>query len=540
MEGATAKHAIARVGDRGIAVGVACVAAIALVAWPVRSIHPRGGADWNWVAALSYIAKHGLNFGEQVVWSYGPLGFLNTYYGPVLYYGDVLLLSWLFAALLQVLLAGTLLFALRRSLPLAGAAIAAVVVLAPTHNRVPALALAWCVLALTREREYSAPRELPAAAFPFALGALTGLAVLGKLNQGVELVVLAGVVLAARRHRGDALAFAGALLASAAAGWLATGQRLADVWPYLRNSAEVVAGYPAAMGIATPAYGWTYAAALGLIALALTLGWDAGRGALPRIRWGLLALCVVYAGFTFKEAFVRQDAIHVEEFFADLLVLFAVLPLRPSRLPLQLGGVAAGLVALVAISGVQDVGRTLNPYANAKAAGDQVRTLASSARRAAIVADVRAGVAEGYAVSPQLIEAIGRRSVMFWPYLYGEIAYAYDLDFQPLPTLETYATYTPTLDRLGARMLASAHAPQRIVRADAPAVDGRFPSFEAPLATLEILCHYRQIATYDLWQLLARVRDRCGATRTIRTATAGWGESIAVPKPARRGALVLV
>jgi hypothetical protein len=133
---------------------------------------------------------------------------------------------------------------------------------------------------------------------------------------------------------------------------------------------------------------------------------------------------------------------------------------------------------------------------------------------------------------------------MFWPSLEGQLAYAYGLDLRPLPTLEPYAAYTPALDRIGAEMLASpSRAPARIVRL-APdvslAIDERNPRFEAPLATLEILCRYRELGRERVWQLLTRGADRCGAPRIRATVSASWGESIAVPELDRADALMLV
>jgi hypothetical protein len=539
VEGATAQRAIAAARDRGNVVVAACVVAIAVAAWPVHSVRPEVGSDWSWVAALSYVAEHGLRFGDQIAWTYGPLGFLDTWYRPVLYYGDVLLLSWLCTALLQILLALALLVALRRSLPLPAAAVLAAGVLALAVDLAPALALAWCALVLGRPAD--APRDRLAAAFPVALGALAGLTLLGKLNQGVELLVLALVVLVADPRRRDALVFAATLLATAAVGWLATGQTLADVLPYIRNGLEIVAGYAAAMGASDPDHAWTYAAAFALAALAFALAWSSMRGAPRRRRWGLLALSVVYAGFSFKEGFVRQDPGHLEVFFGDMLVLFAVLPLAASRrlLAPALAGIVAGAVTLAALLGAHHVVRKLNPVANVAAAADQLHTLASPSRQDAIVTDLRARIAALYDVSPQVRAAVGRRPVMLWPYLFGEVAYAYDLNLRPLPGFEPYGTYTPALDRLGARMLASARAPARIMRADAPAIDGRQATFESPLATLEIFCRYRQIAAREPWQVLARSSDRCGAPRPLGTRTADWGESVAVPSPRSRDALVI-
>jgi hypothetical protein len=537
VEGATAERALARVRDRGIVVSAVSASVVALVAWPVRTVVPGVGGDWEWVAALSYAAEHGLRFGERIAWSYGPLGFLFTSYGPVRYYGGVFVASWLFALLVQLLLAGTLLATLRRVLPLALAAVASAVVLALVPDRLLALGFAWCALAVLRGED--APRDRLAAAFPFAIGALTGIALLGKLNQGVELAVLATLTLVATARRRDALAFGATLLASAAACWLATGQALADVWPSLRNGVEVVAGYAAAMGATEPAHRWALPVALLVVALALTLAWDAGRGRARLRRRALLALCAVYAFLNFKEGFVRQDAGHVAEFFGDMLVLFAVLLAQPRRWCALVASVVAFALVAGGLLGLPELRRTLNPSANMLAAADQARTLASPTRQDAVAATLRLAIVAEYRIPPRLLGAVGRRTVMFWPYLWAEIAYADDLRLRPFPTLEPYEAYTPALDRLGATMLRSARAPERILRALAQGIDGRQAAFEAPLATLAILCRYRHVTGRPPWELLVRSRDRCGVPRTLRTVSVRWGATLRVPRPDQPDALLL-
>jgi hypothetical protein len=542
VEGATAQ--LARTRARSLTIGAGCVAAVAIVAWPVRSVEPAGGGDWSWVAMMSYAATHGLDYGNGIVWTYGPLGFLNTWFGPALYDADVLLLSWLFALLVQVLLAGAVLVALRRRLPVAAAVIVAVIVVAATRERVPALAFAWCVLAVTRGDD--APRDFAARAFPVVLGVLTGFALLDKLNQGVELMGMALAALVAVARPRDALAFAASLVAAVAVGWAVTGQPLDGAWPYVRNGLEMVSGYVNAMGTSDPAHRWSYTVAAVLAGLTLALAWVGAGDLSRRRRWALLGLCTVYVGLTYKEGFVRQDPGHLEVFFGGMVVPFAVLPARsPWRgwlEPLMLGGVVACLLAMASLSGTSELRRTLNPAANLTAMADQVRTLASPARRAAIAARVRAVADAGFGISPRLHALVGDRSTMMWPMLFGEAAYAYGFRMRPFPTLEPHNAYTPRLDRLGAEMLSSNRAPERILRmaiAVAPAADGVYSGFEAPLATLEILCRYRPLATEGVWQLLARGPDRCGTPRVLRSETATWGSPVAVPDPRLPDALVL-
>ena len=275
---------------------------------------------------------------------------------------------------------------------------------------------------------------------------------------------------------------------------------------------------------------------------ALGLAWDGSRRWAPRLRWSFLALLFVYVGFGFKQGFVRHDDVHLHQYFGDMLVLFAVLPAPRARGTAVIAAITATVVACAVIGGLGALGRAVNPYANTSAVVNQVRTLASHTRRAAIEESLRASVAETYGIAPELVEAVGRRSVMLWPLLLTEVAYSYGLDLHPLPTLEPYAAYTPALDRLGARMITSDQGPQRVIRVASPraAIDDHYPSFEAPLATLAILCRYRDIAEHVPWHVLARGPNRCGSSRTLSTVRVPWGESVPVPTPARSRALLLV
>jgi hypothetical protein len=205
-----------------------------------------------------------------------------------------------------------------------------------------------------------------------------------------------------------------------------------------------------------------------------------------------------------------------------------------------LAGIVAGTLALAGLLGTDHVVRRLNPYANVVAVADQLRTLGSAGRRAAMIADLHKRVEATYVLTTGVRAAVGRRPVMLWPNLFGEVAWAYGLNLRPLPSFEVYGAYTPALDRLSARMLVSSRAPSRILRTNVLPVDRRRATFEAPLATREIFCRYRQVALGGAWQVLARAGDRCGTPQTLSTLTAAWGQPVSVPAPLRAAALVLV
>jgi hypothetical protein len=54
---------------------------------------------------------------------------------------------------------------------------------------------------------------------------------------------------------------------------------------------------------------------------------------------------------------------------------------------------------------------------------------------------------------------------------------------------------------------------------------------------VQLLCRFREAAADGVWQALRRTPDRCGAPRSLGTASAGPGEQVPVPTVA--GALVV-
>ena len=51
---------------------------VALLGWRVGFETPGPGVDASWNAGLAMAVEQGLHFGRDVVFTYGPLGFLST------------------------------------------------------------------------------------------------------------------------------------------------------------------------------------------------------------------------------------------------------------------------------------------------------------------------------------------------------------------------------------------------------------------------------------------------------------------------------
>lgn len=253
-----------------------------------------------------------------------------------------------------------------------------------------------------------------------------------------------------------------------------------------------------------------------------------------------MLLVAIFLCLNFKAAFVRQDSGHVALFFADALVLFAVLCAPHVMRGRALTAAAVSIVMVAAAHGTFDVGQAIDPVQHARNAIDQTRTLATGARREALRASFVTRVRQEVPIPDRLRALVGDRTVSAWPNSQGSALYAYGLNWRPIVTSEPYALYTPRLDALAARQLASERAPERVLRTLDEPIDRRFAAFEAPRATLALLCRFRELGRDRTWQVLAVADDRCGSPRALRTVEAPWGEAVEVPRASRDDMLVRV
>ena len=92
--------------------------ALTLVAWPSSpsSLVVVSGLDSSWKTTLAIAAHNAMPFGTHIVFTYGPLGFLQD---QQLNYRLIAVLSLLFALALSTAIFGALIWSLRRVVPLA-------------------------------------------------------------------------------------------------------------------------------------------------------------------------------------------------------------------------------------------------------------------------------------------------------------------------------------------------------------------------------------------------------------------------------------
>ena len=508
--------------------------ALFVITWPVPSLVPQPGLDFSFVAGLHMATHEHLHFGTQIVATYGPLGFLRY---PFLYYTWTAGLALLYTGGIHLLLCLTLVWALRRMLPaLIAVPIAwvCVAIIAMQPESALVVVVIWLIEFM---RSDSAPWLK--RWFPILAGAIGGVEVLIKLNTGVTIAVLAALALligGRREWRQRIVSFAGSFAVSFLIAWLATGQSIDNVGPYVSTAREIVSGWSTAMQYLGPRY-QLWAALVAAIAV-FVIAWQSTKLERLSARAGILLIWLLLGFSVFKEGFVGQSAGHEAIYFSTALGAVIAFGWPGTQRLSVLWGLTLLVVLSFAIS-QGDPGRLLDPRASERALRSQVSTMLSVAKRGKLMADARAAMNSSYSLDATTLNELRGRSVDIVPSEQG-ILWANNLRWTPIPIYQFYYALTPALDELNAHMLASASGPERLLRNISAPINERNNLFDSPAAQRSMLCHYAPISTTAAYQVLTRVADRCGKPQLIETSRARWQQWVSVPKPPAPDELIYV
>jgi hypothetical protein len=512
---------------------------VVLVSWRPIFTTPGVGLDPSWALGLQMAAVERLHWGTEFIFGYGPLGFLRFSFVANAWPA---VLSGVYLLAIRLALAVSVVWIARRrfNLPIALAIAFVTVSLSGSDAAVP-LAFIWCAIAIAEDPPTHHRLVL------FGGGALSALELLVKVNEGLLIAgmfAVAAITMEGRRSR-NVLSFGLTFLACLLTLWFAAGQGIANVGEFVAGSVEVLRGYSSAMG-AFGGAGWP-AAALIIWALAVLAALFTGRGLPARRRLGLVLLVLVLGFGAWKEGFVRQGAGHLALFFAWMLAPWIALRWR-ERYPWTLAAFAAVAILYFAATGFRPQDRW-QPVENAKAMVTNLRTVFDPARRNSVRTRALKNLQLVYGLDQRTLALLQGKTLDVWPRETG-IVWAYGLNWKPLPIPPTYAAYTSWLDERNAAALASLQGPQRVLRLypngiegsllSMATIDGRYAAWDSPAATLAMLCHFEALRTTQRYQVLGRVRDRCGQPRPLSSTSAGYGQDVGVPKPPRPHDIVFV
>jgi hypothetical protein len=523
------RRGVASVATNPVVLG----AVLALLGVNLSTLQPVFGIDSSFRVGLTQAVLDRMQFGVDVVWPYGPLGFLG---GPTAISRGLLAFAVVYQYVALTILFATLTFRLRRNglgttwtaLVLASIALA----IGITDNIVAELVTITIVVILVTLWQENGRLPRPSTWWVVAVaGCVAGAQVLVKFGPGALAcaVVVFFAVSSGRRLRQVGIAIA-AIVVGFLVPWFATGQSTSTLGPYFRTSYELSAGYQDAQ-----AYGPSTAAVgvVGVVALVVT-----GIGVLGGYRWqrrdrhawwALLPLAAT-AWFALKQGLVRWDDWHAVGAVIMLGVLVAVLPWPRRLMVLPVSVLLVG--ALVAFAA--DPGRLRSTWTDRM---DAAAILLSASRHESQLDQARAELRASYAVPDAVLDALAGGSVHAEAWDVNAV-WGNDLTWEPLPVMQSYATYTPELDGRNAARYASVEGPDGVLLNPAT-VDGRNGLWESPDARVALTCNFVPAASGDGWTALRRSSNACGPAREIATETVAPGATIDVPEPSQPDALVV-
>jgi hypothetical protein len=520
---------------RGLATAVA-MTIVTLAASRLPDGVPSGGLDSSWASVLRYASGRGLAFGTDVVFTYGPLGYVMTrgYSG-----GDVIHVRWVNLALVLACVAPIVLVARRVSWQAAAALLLLVACLplmfaAGADGLVQAGLCCWGLLAFLSHEGRGARSRLDATLL-LALAAsvaIIGLAKFSWLVAGAATVCAVAIDAWLRGSRVRACITVGVTAGLWLAGWVAIGQPVENVVAYLTGGWQIAAGYARAMGtrgdndilvLAMLAAG---ACAAGVVMRGRAADLP-GATQLRGRRWLLVAwlLGMLFIGWKHGIGRAANRDTHVTALMAQCVVLAFALPIIPV-VPVgadRAGGVRAWLVAVLALALAQVLQFPSLEDGVAKAGQRIVTNTTALVNPAAGQRRLerRWQMARDQLALPSARELIGDATVDVFGHSQDH-AIATGLNYVPRPVFQSYSAYTRGLAELNDRFYHSPRAPAWVLL-ELASIDDRCPGLDDPLALRTILRHYRMVGSDRQFLVLRReqrepVQLELVASGTVRVA----------------------
>jgi hypothetical protein len=492
------------------------------------------GIDSSWSLVLAWAFEHELQWGSDLQFTYGPLGFLHPLAG---YFPDTYALH--FTAQLAITAAQALIFARVAMLLPAGVSLLFFgTMMYWSHFLWADSAVFACVamiLVLASGWLASGEHRLrtPLGALLLLLGAVFA------WTKFTWLVLWIGAiaVLALRVRLGAGLRRALGVVALAAClallVWFAAGQSLHALLRYVAASSDISSGYLSAMS-APPAKPsieilGVCAAAAYLLLLAL-LWWHDRRNVAAAALLGFngFALFLIW-----HATYTRADG-HVDLLFPTLallpFVLLADRNLRTSR--------ATTIAAAACSLGITIAGAFVVNFSPSNALGNVMAMARANAGILAHPVDRQGfldSIWQNYAIKhdlPRIRARVADRTVDLLTTSQGMLLLN-RLNYAPRPVMQSYAAYTEKLDRENEAYFLGDRAPDFVLLKLDP-IDQRFPAEEDSLALIALLRRYRPVLSEAGYLLLERTAVHPQAApdpATLAAIDGRLGDYLDVPDP---------
>ena len=484
----------------------------------------------SWIAALTFGAAEKLQFGRDIIYTYGPLAHLAFSSYSARFFTIDLITEICLKGIYVALVCGLSL----RLRPLARAcflvaAFAFAIMSYQTLYIFSIVSLGWILIKPSRSNDLL---FFPALLFA-AIAALIKLTFLWLALLVLTCATLVCVI--ERRFLRAALALT-VFVAAFCSAWLLSGQEWGTLPAFLRTAYEITTGYSKTMSLACSTPILTAGITVGLLVLT-QLNLLLSRNARQFSAWAMGVMLCGGLFLAWKLGFSRADEWHTMEFFYCASLVALALPAffernlgrTPATTHWVLALVIVAFSAGAAIFQDRNIGGrfastlrlrselSLNTLLHPSAAGNHWRA-----------GDLEH--AQTYAL-PRITEAVGRARVDVFGYEQA-IALLNGLNYTPSPNVQTYCDYTPFLAELGARFYRSERAPDYVIFKLQP-LDNRLAALNHAEVLVRLAQDYEPLFVESGYLLLKRQKTSRGPLAAelvyLSDGVSRIGENIPVP-----------
>jgi len=490
--------------------------------------------DTSWMVALNYFAEQGIRFGSDLVWTYGPLGFLlfpvkmGPFFAAAIAFQLSLWLVFVFALMRIAMDPKT--SVLRVALFTCIFLLARVFISGFDYYIVFIITLLFALALI--ERRWLVPY----------VGALVLSVLLWFIKFNTAIIasgmIAAFIVITAfydkdRLKAGRALAFAAIGAIVVAVAYLAYLAPLPNALGYFKGVYELISNYSTAMSL--PMARLLVAA---IVSLAVSYGFLVCllyRASQRSFAVALMA--AVPLAMALRSSCVRGDSSHVFAFLELAFYQFALIFLFTDIKKTFLS--KGNRVITLLFAGLSLLAYTYiwGPVAKVWSCAYLLPDRYIGSERSSVASESFLEYAQSplcypalAGLRPGLLGKIGNDSVSVFP-IEAIVAIANGLNYVPFPVIQIYSAYTPYLDKLIARFLETrATAPEYIIFRW-QAIDGRHPLLDVPAAWLSIYRWYDADGVIDRGLLLKhRVNPRFGYLSFMESRECAVSDAVKFPK----------
>jgi len=501
--------------------------------WPM--IPPGSGLDPSWVIGINMALLENLQFGKDIVFTFGPLGFLWT---PVLIDYNLWSLSLFFCIFFHILFIGSI-FLLLRKLPARWyhyiMLIPILIFAVPSPDfKLPITALIFIYTIILSTK--SNWKDL---VWLILLGFLLSIASLIKFNMFLisTSIILASFLTFTLARKGSKYGIC--LLLSyfifLISLWLIGGQDTSNLIGYLLNGIEISSGYTAAMAIQGPSW-HVYVGLISILSLVLLFIYSVRENKRNTLFFLLLNLGILFSAF--KYGFVRHD-LHILCFFRVYLLFFGLFLIIT---PQEISKTKKISYSIISLNTFMILILMFSIYLVAPwILNDNIMTKSSSYGLAAsfltnptlfheTVESHKERIRKDYPLGQQIVEYIDGKAVDIFPWDIA-LCWAYNFNWYPRPVFQSYSAYTQHLDKINSKHFTANSSPQAILYAY-KSIDGRYPLFDEPATFRSILCNYTYLNKSGEFIVLKHSINagKCDSEVTLGTIKAKIGQIIQIPK----------